>query len=89
MRRTAIPKLAGLAEIAALLAERAGHGKPSRSYASSVAGRADFPEPVQRLAMGPVWIEAEAKAYIDGGPRKPGRKPKTEQQPVTTAGDQP
>jgi hypothetical protein len=83
-RRPYVPRLAGLAEIAALLAERAGHDRPSRSYASSVTGRADFPRPVQRLAMGPVWIEAEAAGYINAGPRKPGRKPKTEQQAATT-----
>jgi hypothetical protein len=72
---TRIPKLAGLAEVAALLAERAGKAKVSRSYAGQVTARRDFPEPVQRLAMGPVWLEADVKAFL-ATERKSGRRPK-------------
>ena len=74
MKRT-IPKLAGLAEVAALLAEKSRSGKASRSYAGQVANRPDFPAPVQTLAMGPVWVEADVVKYL-AVPRKPGRKHK-------------
>jgi hypothetical protein len=77
--KRAIPKLAGLAEVAALLAERSGKAKVSRSYAGQVASRPDFPAPVQVLAMGPVWLEADVVKFIDT-PRAPGRKRKTAQQ---------
>lgn len=81
---TRIPKLAGLAEVAALLAARAGKAKVSRSYAGQVTARRDFPEPVQRLAMGPVWLESDVVKFI-GPPRTPGRKRKTGQQETATA----
>ena len=77
--KRAIPKLAGLAEVAALLAERAGRAKVSRSYAGQVTAHPDFPEPVQRLAMGPVWVEADVVKFL-GTPRVPGRKRKEETQ---------
>ena len=76
MKRT-VPKLAGLAEVAALLARRAGKAKVSRSYAGQVAAHPEFPEPVQVLAMGPVWLEADVVKFI-GTPRAPGRKCKEE-----------
>lgn len=82
MKRT-VPKLAGLAEVAALLAERSGKAKVSRSYAGQVANRPDFPAPVQVLAMGPVWVEADVIKYL-AAPRRPGRKAKT-----ATTEDQP
>lgn len=74
MKRT-VPRLAGLAEVAALLAEKSRSGKVSRSYAGQVAKRPDFPAPVQMLAMGPVWIEADVVKFL-GTPRTPGRKRK-------------
>jgi hypothetical protein len=74
VKRT-IPRLAGLAEVAALLAERSGKAKVSRSYAGQVTARPDFPEPVQRLAMGPVWLEVDVVKFIET-PRAPGRKRK-------------
>jgi hypothetical protein len=74
VKRT-IPRLAGLAEIAGLLAERSGRAKVSRSYAGQVTAHPDFPEPVQRLAMGPVWVEADVAKFIET-PRSPGRKRK-------------
>jgi hypothetical protein len=79
---TEIPRLAGLAEVAALLAEKSGRAKVSRSYAGQVTARRDFPEPVQRLAMGPVWIEADVVKFI-GTPRKPGRKRSTTEERTT------
>lgn len=74
MKRS-IPRLAGLAEVAALLAEKSASGKVSRSYAGQVTKRPDFPAPVQVLAMGPVWVESDVVKFI-GTPRAPGRKRK-------------
>lgn len=65
-----VPKLAGLAEIAGLKGV-------SRSRASQVVAHPEFPEPVDRLAMGPVWLEADVKKFL-ATPRKPGRKPKAD-----------
>ncbi len=64
----AIPKLAGLAELAGLAGV-------SRQRAGQIASHPDFPEPVQRLAMGPVWRESDVRAFL-AVPRKPGRRPK-------------
>ena len=64
---TKFPKLAGLAEIAGLAGV-------SRQRAGQLANHPDFPGPVQRLAMGPVWREADVKTFL-ATPRKPGRKP--------------
>ena len=65
---TRFPKLAGLAEIASLAGV-------SRQRAGQLAAHPDFPQPVQRLAMGPVWREADVQAFL-ATPRKAGRKPK-------------
>ena len=64
-----IPPLAGLAEVAIL----AGH--KSRSRAGQIAAHPDFPEPIQRLAMGPVWLESDVKEFL-AVDRKPGRRSK-------------
>jgi prophage regulatory protein len=61
-----IPKLAGLAEVAGLAGV-------SRTRAGQLASHPDFPEPVQRLAMGPVWLEADVTKFL-ATPRKPGRR---------------
>jgi prophage regulatory protein len=63
-----LPKLAGLAEVASLAGV-------SRTRAGQLAAHPDFPPPAQRLAMGPVWVEADVQAFLDTE-RKPGRKPK-------------
>ena len=65
---TRFPKLAGLAEVASLAGV-------SRQRAAQLANHPDFPAPVARLAMGPVWREADVQKFLDT-PRKPGRKPK-------------
>ena len=62
------PKLAGLAEIAGLAGV-------SRQRASQLAAHPDFPHPVDRLAMGPVWRESDVQAFLNTE-RKPGRKSK-------------
>ena len=65
---TRFPKLAGLAEVAGLAGV-------SRTRAGQLAAHPDFPEPVDRLAMGPVWREADVLTFL-ATPRKAGRKPK-------------
>jgi len=65
---TRFPKLAGLAEIAGLAGV-------SRTRAGQLAAHPDFPQPVQRLAMGPVWREADVTKFL-ATERKPGRRPK-------------
>ena len=59
--------LAGLADISRLL-------KVSKRTAQNYVARADFPEPLGRIAAGPVWrradVEAWAKAHL---PLRPGR----------------
>ena len=67
---TRFPKLAGLAEIA-------GRASVSRQRAAQLAGHPDFPKPVDRLAMGPVWREADVTKFL-ATERKPGRRPKEE-----------
>ena len=63
------PKLAGLAEVASLA------GGVTRQRASQLANHPDFPKPVDRLAMGPVWREADVIKFL-ATERKPGRRPK-------------
>jgi hypothetical protein len=63
---TQFPKLAGLAEVAGLAGV-------SRSRAGQLASHPEFPEPLQRLAMGPVWLEADVAKFL-ATPRKPGRR---------------
>lgn len=65
-----IPKLAGVAEVATLAGV-------SRQRAGQIVMHPGFPEPVDKLAMGPVWIEDEVKAFL-AAPRPPGRPRKAE-----------
>ena len=51
--------LVGLTEIA----QRTNRGRTS--VHNLVTRRADFPEPVARLAMGPVWIWDEVKPFFE------------------------
>ncbi len=67
MRR---PRLAGLAEVAEVL------GVNKRS-ASRYTRRPDFPEPLARLAAGPIWDADEVEAWgVRYGPFRPGRPAK-------------
>jgi predicted DNA-binding transcriptional regulator AlpA len=68
---TRFPKLAGLAEVASLAGV-------SRQRAAQIANHPDFPKPIDRLAMGPVWREADVRKFLDT-PRKPGRRPKEQE----------
>jgi predicted DNA-binding transcriptional regulator AlpA len=63
-------RLAGLAEVAELL------GVNKRS-ASRYVRRPDFPEPLARLASGPIWAADEIEAWgAENGPFRPGRPTK-------------
>lgn len=63
------PKLAGVAEIAALAGV-------SRQRADQLTKHPQFPRPVAELAMGKVWREADVQTFLDT-PRPPGRPRKT------------
>ena len=65
-----IPKLSGLAEVAGLAGV-------SRKRAWQLTQHPAFPEPVQALAMGPVWRESDVETFLHT-PRPTGRKPKQE-----------
>ncbi len=66
------PELAGLAEVAELL------GVPKRTAARYVQ-RPDFPDPVDRLAAGPIWRRADVEAWgKERLPLPPGRPRKRE-----------
>ena len=61
------PRLAGLAEAAEIL------GVTKRT-ALGYTKRDDFPEPLARLAAGPVWDAADIEAWrAKHGPFRPGR----------------
>ena len=65
---TAVPQLAGLAEVAGLAGV-------SRKRAWQLTRHPAFPEPVQELAATPVWLESDVKAFLDT-PRPAGRRPR-------------
>jgi len=64
------PELAGVAEVAEMLGV-------TKNTVLKYARRPEFPEPLDRLATGPVWrrvdVEAWAKAHL---PLPTGRPPK-------------
>lgn len=66
-----IPKLAGLAEVAALASEHYGR-TISRKRAWQLTQHKAFPKP-QPLAMGPVWLEDDVRAFL-ATPRPAGRQ---------------
>jgi predicted DNA-binding transcriptional regulator AlpA len=49
-------KLAGIREIADLLGV-------SRQRANQIAAKKDFPAPLDRIAAGPVWRDADVRAW--------------------------
>lgn len=65
--------LLGVTELALLLGV-------SRSRASALGQRPDFPPPVADLASGPVWGLDAVNEFITGWERKPGR-PRVEPTP--------
>ncbi len=63
------PTLVGLAEVAALL-------EVSKTRASQLRSRPDFPNPLAELASGPIWDKAMLLRFIEEWPRKAGRPSK-------------
>jgi predicted DNA-binding transcriptional regulator AlpA len=63
------PELAGLAEIATML-------DVTKRTAWNYTKRDDFPEPVDRLASGPIWKRADVERWASANlPLRPGRPP--------------
>lgn len=61
------PELGGVAEIAEMLGV-------TKQTVLKYAGRPDFPEPLERLAAGPVWKRADVEAWAARTlPLPPGR----------------
>jgi predicted DNA-binding transcriptional regulator AlpA len=54
---TRFPRLAGLAEVASLASK-------TKRRAWQITRQRDFPEPVQTLAMGPVWLERDVQKFL-------------------------
>ena len=57
MTKRRIPKLMGAAEIQA----RLGY---SRQWTASLINRKGFPEPVEELVMGRIWLASEVEEWI-------------------------
>ncbi len=68
LRQPIMPTLVGVAEIA----QRLG---VSRQRVSELAGTDQFPEPIARLAAGPIWAEPTLLRFVEQWERRPGRKP--------------
>lgn len=67
----ALPQLAGTAEVAALLrVSKTRVGELERTLPDR------FPQPLIRLAAGPVWSAAAVELFAQSWERKPGRRPK-------------
>jgi predicted DNA-binding transcriptional regulator AlpA len=63
------PELAGLAEIAEML-------EVTKRTAWNYTQRDDFPQPVDRLASGPIWRRADVETWgTTHLPLPPGRRP--------------
>jgi hypothetical protein len=62
-------ELVGVSEIATTLGI-------SRRRADTLAHRDDFPEPIARLASGPVWTRPSVERFAESWKRKPGRPSK-------------
>jgi len=66
-----LPELVGISEIAALLGV-------SRQRVHGLTNRDDFPEPIARLASGPVWTRPSIRLFAQAWKRKPRRQSKAE-----------
>ncbi|MFD2422659.1 hypothetical protein [Amycolatopsis pigmentata] len=63
--------LLGAAEVKGMLEEKRGN-EISRQRVDQITRAKGFPQPVVRLAMGPVWWKPDVAQYIDAE-RRPGR----------------
>lgn len=75
------PRIAGVAEVAGLATKQHGREMTRRRAWQLTQTRA-FPDPIQVLAMGPVWLESEVREFLET-PRKPGRQPRKTSKPAT------
>jgi len=66
LARPVIPELVGVAEVADIIGV-------SRQRASKLAQQRNFPDPIARLASGPVWTRPSLNHFLDEWTRKPGR----------------
>lgn len=62
-----VPQLAGLAEAVELLGTR-------KTTVVHYVSREDFPEPVARLAIGPVWLVEDVEECASTGPSRSSAK---------------
>jgi hypothetical protein len=65
-------RLAGVAEVADLASAYYGREMTRRRAWQLTQGKA-FPDPVQVLAMGPVWLESDVQAFLET-PRPAGHR---------------
>lgn len=61
-----IPELVSVSEVARIL-------EVSRQRVSELARSPEFPAPVARLAVGPIWKKSAILRFLKRWPRKPGR----------------
>lgn len=76
LQRPAFPELVGVSEIARLLGR--DETPVSRQRASAITARRDFPQPVARLAAGPVWTRDSVRSFVETWDRRPGRPARQE-----------
>jgi hypothetical protein len=69
------PDVVGVSEAAALLGV-------SRQRLDQLTAREDFPEPMVRLAAGPIWLRWSLEAFLRRWPRKPGRPARRSPEPA-------
>jgi hypothetical protein len=58
-----LPELVGVTEVAKLLQWRNKQGKPDKAKVSEYLKRKKLPEPIQRLASGPIWRKSDMEEY--------------------------
>jgi predicted DNA-binding transcriptional regulator AlpA len=66
------PRLAGVAEVADLAGAHYGREITRRRAWQLTQGKT-FPDPIQVLARGPVWLESEVQAFLET-PRPVGHR---------------
>lgn len=69
LERPAFPELLGVTELAEIL-------KVTRQRAHTLASSPAFPDPIARLAAGPVWTKPSITHFLESWERKAGRPKK-------------
>ena len=78
-----LPPVMGLGEIADL------YGVSRQLAANWARQHADFPEPLARLKMGPVWTTEDVLAYGERHERTPGEGPRPSGDPRPPSAQRP